>query len=180
MTKILTIPESIDITLKEHAIFLRGNSKQLIMEIPQGISITLTSGRILISIGQGLKGSTKKQLKGLLGTFCSNLKNNIKGIHTGFNKQLNLVGVGYRAEKTKEGHLSLKVGYSHPITIKEEGGVSFEVTKANVIQIKGSHLQSVTQKAADIRKYRPPEPYKGKGILFKKERILRKEGKKVG
>ena len=60
MTKILTIPESIDITLKEHAIFLRGNSKQLIMEIPQGISITLTSGRILISIGPDLKGSTKK------------------------------------------------------------------------------------------------------------------------
>lgn len=180
MTKIFTIPDSINITLEKYAIFLKGDSNQLIMEIPDGISVMCNNGRIIISIEQNLKGSTKKRLKGLLGTFCSNLKNNIKGIHTGFNKQLNLVGVGYRAEKTKEGQLSLKVGYSHPITIKEENGVSFEVTKANVIQINGNNLQNVTQKAADIRKYRPPEPYKGKGILFKKERILRKEGKKVG
>jgi len=180
MTKIVTIPESIRITLEKYALFLKGNSNQLIMEIPKGISVISKNGQIIVSIGQDLEGSTKKRLRGLLGTFCSNLKNNMKGIHTGFNKQLNLVGVGYRAEKTKEGQLSLKVGYSHPITIKEENGVSFEVTKANVIQINGNNLQSVTQKAADIRKYRFPEPYKGKGILFKKERILRKEGKKVG
>jgi len=180
MIKFFTIPESISVSLEKYAVFLKGNSNQLIMEIPEGISVTCDNGRILVSIEQDLKGSTKKRLGGLLGTFCSNLKNNMKGIHTGFNKQLNLVGVGYRAEKTKEGQLSLKVGYSHPITIKEENGVSFEVTKANVIQINGNNLQRVTQKAADIRKFRPPEPYKGKGILFKKERILRKEGKKVG
>jgi large subunit ribosomal protein L6 len=180
MTKIFTIPESISVTLEKYAIFLRGDSNQLIMEIPDGISVASDKGRILVSIEQDLKGSTKKRLKGLLGTFCSNLKNNIKGIHTGFNRQLNLVGVGYRAEKTKEGQLALKVGYSHPIIVEEENGVSFEVTKANVIQVNGSNLQRVTQKAADIRRYRLPEPYKGKGILFKKERILRKEGKKVG
>ena len=180
MTKILTIPESVSITLEKYAIFLRGDSNQLIMEIPEGISVASDEGRILVSIKQGSKTSVKKPLKGLLGTFCSNLRNNIKGIHTGFNRQLNLVGVGYRAEKTKEGQLALKVGYSHPIIVEEENGVSFEVTKANVIQVNGSNLQKVTQKAADIRKYRLPETYKGKGILFKKERILRKEGKKVG
>jgi len=86
---------------------------------------------------------------------------------------------GIEQKKTKEG-ISLKIGYSNPVAIKEEHGVSFEVTKANVIQINGSSLQHVTQKAANIRKLRRPEPYKGKGILFKKERILRKEGKKVG
>ena len=180
MTKILTIPESVSITLEKYALFLRGDSNQLIMEIPEGISVASDEGRILVSIKQGSKSSAKNPLKGLLGTFCSNLRNNIKGIHTGFNRQLNLVGVGYRAEKTKEGQLALKVGYSHPIIVEEEDGVSFEVTKANVIQVNGSNLQRVTQKAADIRKYRLPEPYKGKGILFKKERILRKEGKKVG
>lgn len=180
MTKILTIPESVSITLEKYALFLRGDSNQLIMEIPEGISVASDEGRILVSIKQGSKSSAKSPLKGLLGTFCSNLRNNIKGIHTGFNRQLNLVGVGYRAEKTKEGQLTLKVGHSHPIIVEEENGVSFEVTKANVIQVNGSNLQRVTQKAADIRKYRLPEPYKGKGILFKKERILRKEGKKVG
>jgi large subunit ribosomal protein L6 len=180
MTKFFTIPESINISIKKYAVFLKGDSNQLILEIPEGISVACNNGQVLVSIKQNLKDSTKKRLRGLFGTFCSNLKNNMKGIHTGFNKQLNLVGVGYRAEKIKEGQLSLKVGYSHPIFIKEENGVSFEVTKANVIQINGNNLQHVTQKAADIRKFRPPEPYKGKGILFKKERILRKEGKKVG
>lgn len=180
MKKFFTIPESVNVNLKEYAIFLKGNSNQLILEIPDGVCVVCNDKQILVSIKHDLKGSAKKRSKELFGTFCSNLKNNIKGIHTGFNKQLNLVGVGYRAEKTKEGELSLKVGYSHPVAIKEENGVYFEVTKANVIQINGNNLQRVTQKAADIHKLRPPEPYKGKGILFKKERILRKEGKKVG
>jgi large subunit ribosomal protein L6 len=180
MKKFFTIPESIDVSIEKYAILLKGNSSQLILEIPDTICVAYNNKQILVSTEHNLKGSARKRSGGLFGTFCSNLKNNIKGIHTGFNKQLNLVGVGYRAEKTKEGQLSLKVGYSHPITIKEENGVYFEVTKANVIQVNGNNLQRVTQKAADIRKFRPPEPYKGKGILFKKERILRKEGKKVG
>jgi large subunit ribosomal protein L6 len=180
MKKFFTIPESVNVSLGKYAVFLEGNSNRLILEIPDGISVVYNDRQISVGTEQNFKSSVKKRSKGLFGTFCSNLKNNIKGIHTGFNKQLNLVGVGYRAEKTKEGQLSLKIGYSHPITIEEENGVYFEVTKANVIQINGNNLQRVTQKAADIRKFRRPEPYKGKGILFKKERILRKEGKKVG
>ena len=103
MTKILTIPESVSINFEKYAIFLKGNSTQLVMEIPEGLSISGGNNKVSVGIIQEIDKPVSKYLRGLLGTFSSNLKNNMKGIHTGFNKQLNLVGVGYRAEKNKRG-----------------------------------------------------------------------------
>jgi large subunit ribosomal protein L6 len=174
MIKSIALPRTIKVVFNKYSLTLNGPEDKINIEVPKGIQVKLLENEIRISV------TPKDNSNRLLGTFYSNLRNTIKGLQIGFTQQLNLVGIGYRVEKLIDGSLSLKLGYSNPVLIEKDPRITLEVIRPNVLQIKGLCLQHVTQKAAEIRKLRLPEPYKGKGILFKKERILRKEGKKIG
>jgi len=126
--------------------------------------------------------SDAKQVRALHGTTRALIQNMVTGVHTGFNKVLQIEGVGYRAEKTGN-NVTVHVGFSHPVIVEPPEGISFDVDeKAKTITINGYDKQVVGQIASEIRKLRPPEPYKGKGIRYIDERVRRKPGKsaKVG
>ena len=108
------------------------------------------------------------------------IANMIEGVSSGFQKELNLVGVGYSADASKGNFLILNVGFSHPIYFEKPDGITFETPNANTIIIKGIDKQEVGQVAANIRELRKPEPYKGKGIKYADEYIRRKAGKSIG
>lgn len=114
-----------------------------------------------------------KSLHGLTRTLLSNM---IKGVTEGFTKQLEIVGVGYRAAKSGK-TLTLNLGHSHPVTFEDGNGVTFEVPQPNIILVKGIDNQTVGQVAAQVRSTRPPEPYHGKGVKYADEHIRRKAGK---
>ncbi len=119
-------------------------------------------------------GRMDRSLHGLTRTLISNM---VTGVTAGFSKQLNIVGVGYRVE-LKGKHLTLNLGFSHSIEYKAIDGIEFEVdSKKNTIVVKGINKEQVGQAAAEIRSLRPPEPYKGKGVMYSTERIIRKAGK---
>jgi large subunit ribosomal protein L6 len=116
-----------------------------------------------------------RALHGLTRTLIANM---VEGVTKGFEKRLEIQGVGYRAA-LKGTDLELQVGYSHPVTIKPRTGISFEVPTPTTITVKGTDKQQVGQTAAEIRKVRPPEPYKGKGIRYEGEYVRRKVGKRA-
>jgi large subunit ribosomal protein L6 len=116
-----------------------------------------------------------RALHGLTRTLIANM---VEGVTKGFEKKLEITGVGYRAA-LKGTDLELQVGYSHPVTIKPRTGISFEVPQPTQIVVKGTDKQVVGQTAAEIRKVRPPEPYKGKGIRYEGEYVRRKVGKRA-
>jgi len=125
---------------------------------------------------QFTRNSNNKRDKALHGLYSILLKNMISGVSEGFSKKLELVGIGYRAELKKD-NLFLTIGYSHPIVFSSPEGIKIEVPNDNTIVINGIDKQLVGQVAAKIRSFRPPEPYKGKGIKYENEYIRRKAGK---
>jgi len=174
MKKYLTIPHNIQITIHELFVTCSGPLGTMKLEIPSSLTLSMERNKISIEAQ-----SKTKQVKALLGTFRSLLRNSVKGINTGHFKQLNLVGVGYRIEKLDDDNFNFKLGFSNDIPIKNDGKTSINLLKPTIVQIKGPDKQVTFQQAAKIRGLRPPEPYKGKGILYKNEIILRKEGKKL-
>ena len=118
----------------------------------------------------------EKETRALHGLSRALIANMVQGVTQGFEKALEIVGVGYRAQKSGN-KVVLAIGYSHPVEVLEDGGITFEVPTPNTIIVKGISKQQVGQIAADIRSIRPPEPYKGKGIKYKGEFIQRKVGK---
>ena len=174
MNKYLTIPPTVKVSLKEFYIEFQGPVGDIKLEIPNSILVSKEDGRLRIQTSI-LTSSVKR----IFGTFTSHLNNCLKGVLIGHTKQLNLVGVGYRVEDSSKDSFSFKLGYSHKVLIEKDSKTSIEVLKPTVVQLKGVNKQEVYQKASKIRKLRMPEPYKGKGILYKNETILRKEGKKL-
>ena len=148
------------------------------MEFQSLFHFSLEKGNLVLSQTKSIRLSSKKS-KAIFNTFCSTLNNTFKGICTGHSKQLNLVGVGYRIEDVGQDKFSLKLGYSNPITLENDSDATINVLKPTIIQVKGINKQKVSSKAAEIYNLRPPEPYKGKGVLYKGKSILRKEGKKL-
>ena len=168
------------------------------IELPAGVSAELSAGNVLKVKGskgeltQTFSGdmeikidgnvitvtrpSDKKEHRALHGLTRALIANMVKGVSDGFVKELEIVGVGYRAA-LKGKTLNLGLGYSHPVDVEQPEGITFEVPGPNSIIIRGIDKQKVGQVAANIRKLRPPEPYKGKGIKYKDEYIRRKEGK---
>ncbi|PCJ42726.1 MAG: 50S ribosomal protein L6 [SAR86 cluster bacterium] len=168
------------------------------VELPSGVEANIANGLISIKGSQGalelslhekidivnednqlkLKAkSNEKSAVALAGTFRSLVNNMVIGVSQGFEKKLTLIGVGYRA-KVQGNILNLIVGYSHPIDYSLPDGVTAETPSQTEIIIKGADKQLVGQVAAEIRKFRPPEPYKGKGIRYNDEHVYRKEAKK--
>jgi large subunit ribosomal protein L6 len=172
--KPIAVPAGVTVALDNRVITVKGPKGSLARELHKDMKINVTAGEILVE-----RPSDHKLHRSLHGTTRSVIANMVSGVTTGYTKALDLVGVGYRANKTGE-KLVLNVGYSHPVEIVPENGVEFEVPANNRIIVKGIDKEVVGAFAAKIRAVREPEPYKGKGIKYENERILRKEGKTGG
>lgn len=174
MSKIAKIPviikEGVIVSFEERNIKVSGSKGNLIFKIPEGINVEIAEGKVLVS--QQKKNDI--QTRPLFGLTRSIIANMIKGVSVGFERKLELSGVGYRAAANGS-TLTLFVGFSHPVVIKDEN-VNF-VVEENVITVSGVDKIKVGDIAAKVRNIRPPEPYKGKGIKYQNERIRRKAGK---
>jgi len=170
--KPISIPEGVEIKIeKENKVTVTGPRGQLVKKIPSCLEIKKEDGHLLV-----LRPSDKKEHRSLHGLGRTLLANMVEGVSQGFSKKLELVGVGYRATKQGE-NLVLNVGYSQPVNFVPREGIEIEVPAPTKITISGIDKEIVGDTAAIIRRIRPPEPYKGKGIKYEGEHIRRKVGK---
>lgn len=168
----VAVPEGVKIEIKPGSIVVSGNKGSLIREFPRGVKVNLSGNEITVaSSGEG------KFPQAIKGTIRSHIVNMIKGVSQGWEKNLELVGTGYRAE-VKNGDLYLTVGYSHPVIIKAPEGIKFSVDKLKV-KVEGINKDLVGQVAAQVRASRPPDPYKGKGVRYEGEQLKLKPGKQA-
>lgn len=172
--KIIEIPAGVAVTFSDGKVVAKGKKGQLEFKVPAGIETKIEDQTISFSLGE--KRSRSSQA--LWGTTRARVFNMIKGVSEGFSKELELQGVGYRAQ-LKGKDLEVVVGYSHPVLVKGREGISFTVAD-NIVKVEGFDKVEVGQVAADIRAIRKPEPYKGKGIRYRGEKVRRKVGKVVG
>lgn len=175
--RILTIPANTSITLEANNLLtVTGTKGSLKKLLPNVIKINVDKDKNIIST---IRSDDNKKSKQLHGTTNSLINGMLTGTSTGFMKELEINGVGYRA--TVQGNiLNLALGYSHPIKFEIPQGITIVAPKPTVLQISGIDKQLIGEVAAKIRKFREPEPYKGKGIKYKNEHIRRKEGKAAG
>jgi len=170
--KPILIPKNVEVKIEGQKVTVKGPKGELQEKIHPEIKIEKKDEKILL-----LSQKETKKTKAFWGLSRSLVANMVEGVTEGFKKELEIEGLGYRA--TKEGeNLVLQVGLTHPVTIKAPEGINFSVEKKTII-VSGIDKQKVTQMAAKIRKVKPPEPYKGKGIRYKGETVRRKPGKKV-
>ena len=166
------LPDGVTISVNDdNVVDVKGPKGQLTQQIHKDMRVVVEGNTVLVE-----RPSESKPHKSLHGLSRSLINNMVEGVTKGFEKTLEVNGVGYRAQK-QGNKLVLTVGYSHPVEISEEDGVEFEVPAPNKIIVKGIDKQKVGAMAAKVREVRKPEPYKGKGIKYEDERILRKEGK---
>jgi len=169
--KPITVPEGVEVKLDGQNITVKGPKGTLEREIHKNMKVTLDNNVITIARPDDQKEN--RSLHGLTRTLINNM---IEGTVNGFEKKLEINGVGYRAQKQGK-KLVLTLGYSHPVEMEEPEGITFEVPNPNEIIVKGIDKEKVGQTAAVIRTKRPPEVYRGKGIKYAEEVIRRKEGK---
>jgi len=169
--KPIAVPSGVAVTLDNTLITVNGPKGTLSRELHKDMKVSLEENVITVE-----RPSDNKLHRSLHGTTRSVVANMVSGVTEGFSKSLELVGVGYRANKNGN-KLVLNVGYSHPVEITPEAGIEFEVPAQNKIIVRGIDKELVGATAAKVRSVREPEPYKGKGIKYEGERIIRKEGK---
>ena len=166
------VPSGVDVKINGSHVKIKGPKGEMEFTFSPGIDLSLKDGEIIVT-----RPSDIREMRSLHGTTRALIQNMIIGVTDGYQKELQLVGVGYRAAMQGK-NLVLNVGYSHPVEIEPPQGIDFEVgDRAQQVFIRGIDKQKVGQVAADIRKVRKPEPYKGKGIRYKDERVRRKAGK---
>ena len=167
----INVPENVDINYKNSEMNVKGKFGTLQTKIPDIINITHDNGELRVSLKEN-----KKDIKALHGLYRTLINNMVIGVSKQFDITLILKGVGYRGSvQGKE--LVLSLGYSHPVKIEIPNEISVEVVQNTTINIKSCDKELLGRFAANIRSWRPPEPYKGKGILYKDEKIIRKAGK---
>ena len=170
--KPISIPAGVECKLEGVLLTVKGPKGQLHRDLHPNMQVAIESD--LISVTRPTDGRVDRSLHGLTRTLISNM---VIGVSEGFSKTLNIVGVGYKVD-LKGKALNLNLGYSHSIDYSPPEGIEFEVdNKKNVIVVKGVNKQVVGQVSAEIRMLRPPEPYKGKGVMYAGEKIRRKAGK---
>ena len=172
--KPIPVPDSVTVTIEPEAVHVTGPRGALSERIHRDIGVEQGEDGVL-NVTRPTDRAEHRALHGLTRTLIANM---VEGVTTGFTKTLEIQGVGYRAQ-LKGRDLELALGYSHPVPIKAPEGIEFEVPQPTRIVIKGSSKQQVGQVAAVIRKQRPPEPYKGKGIRYEGEYVARKVGKRA-
>lgn len=171
--KPIALPAGVTVQIKDRTLVVKGPRGELAFNIHPSILVKEGEGELVCEIAR-----VGKQTSALWGTTRARIANMVEGVSTGFKKQLELQGVGYKAQ-LEGNNLQLALGYSHPIVFAAPGGISFVVEK-EIITIEGNDKQQVGQIAAEIRKLRKPEPYKGKGVRYVGENVRRKVGKVVG
>ncbi len=168
----IAIPAGVEVKIEGHTVTVKGPKGTLTQEFLPYVSIAQEGSEIKVTVDNETHGN----LHGLTRTLINNM---VIGVTHGFEKTLEVNGIGYRAQKQGK-KLVLTVGYSHPVEIEEIEGITIDVPNPNTIVVKGIDKQVVGQIAANIREKKQPEPYKGKGIKYAGERIIRKEGKAGG
>jgi large subunit ribosomal protein L6 len=167
----IKLPSGVDLKISGSQLSVKGPKGNLELLLHSAISFDENDGEYMV------KPESQKDLA-MAGTFRALVDNMITGVSTGFQKKLQLVGVGYRAQVQGK-NLNLALGFSHPINFATPEGITIETPSQTEIIVSGCDKQKVGQVAAEIRAYRPPEPYKGKGVRYADERVVRKEAKKA-
>jgi large subunit ribosomal protein L6 len=168
----VAIPSGVDIKLDGNSVTVKGSRGQLSHTFNSVVSVDVSDNVISVKWNKSDKNATAQA-----GTARAIINNMVTGVSIGFERKLTLIGVGYRAQ-AKESTLSLSLGFSHPVDFEVPAGISVETPTQTEIIVRGSDKQKVGQVAAKIRAYRPPEPYKGKGVRYAEEHVARKEAKK--
>ena len=168
----INIPGGVDVTVADRTVTVKGPRGTLARRLPGEIVVRQEDGALLVERPDDER--LNRALHGLTRTLVNNM---VVGVTEGFSKELEIVGVGYRAVARGQNQLELALGFSHPVTFQAPDGVSFEVPAPTRINVRGIDKELVGQTAANIRKIRKPEPYKGKGVRYQGERVLRKAGK---
>ena len=169
--KVVELPEGVEVKRDGNMVTVKGTKGELTREFPEKITMKIDGSTVSFD-----RPSDDNKMKSLHGTTRANFNNMVEGVTNGFKKELELRGVGYRAQM-KGKTLVLNVGYSHPVNFEEEEGIKFECPSQTQITVSGIDKEKVGDCAARIRETRKPEPYKGKGIRYVGEYVRRKEGK---
>jgi large subunit ribosomal protein L6 len=167
----ITVPGGVKVTIAPGHVKVEGPKGQLERTLPAEITVKQADGELVFERPDD--GYRNRALHGLVRSLVANM---VEGVNTGFTKNMELVGVGYRVAKAGD-DITLSLGYSHPIKFKPPKGITIEVQDPTKFSVNGISIEDVGQVAADIRRMRPPEPYKGKGVMYRGEKIRRKAGK---
>ena len=168
----IDIPSGVTVTVEEgNVVRVKSNKGELTETIPSGIEVSIEDNKICVK-----RPTDEKRDRAMHGLSRALIANMVTGLTQGFTKSLEVIGVGYRVQKSGT-KIVLNVGYSHPVEVHEHSNVKLDVEGTNIIKVSGISKQVVGQFAAEIRGIRPPEPYKGKGIRYQGEDVLRKVGK---
>ena len=168
----ITIPDGLSVEISDDMIKVSGKQGELTQQIPEGIDIQVEDSVITVE-----RADDSRQQRSLHGLARALVNNMVEGVSNGFMKELNIVGVGYRAQAKGTNALELALGFSHPVQVDAPEGVTFDVPEPTIIKVSGIDKQLGGQVAADIRALKKPEPYKGKGIRYVDEYVIRKAGK---
>jgi large subunit ribosomal protein L6 len=168
----IPVPSGVDVTIVDHHVTVKGPKGTLEHDVPETITVARDGDDLVVT-----RPDDERENRSLHGLTRSLVSNMVVGVSAGFTRELEIVGVGYRAVAQGPTKLELQLGFSHPVTVDAPEGITFEVPAPTRITVQGADKQLVGQVAADIRKIRKPEPYKGKGIRYSDERVLRKAGK---
>jgi large subunit ribosomal protein L6 len=171
--KPIPVPAGVTVSIEPELVRVHGPRGELSERVPRDITVARQEDEIVVT-----RPTDRGQHRALHGLTRSLVANMVEGVTTGFSKTLEIQGVGYRAH-LKGRDLELALGYSHPVSVKAPEGIEFEVPAPTRIVVKGNSKQQVGELAANIRKQRPPEPYKGKGIRYEGEYVARKVGKRA-
>jgi large subunit ribosomal protein L6 len=170
----IPVPTGVDVTVDGPTVSVKGPKGALSRWVDERIAVSVDDGVVTLS-----RDSDERDIRSLHGLYRALLANMVTGVSDGYRKELQAVGVGYRANLQGR-RLELQVGFSHPVVIEAPDGIDFEVPEPTRIVVSGIDKELVGQTAADIRRVRPPEPYKGKGIRYLDEQVRRKAGKAGG
>ena len=168
----VTVPQGVEVSLADKAISVKGSNGQLEFALTGDVSVLEEDGQLKFE-----PVNDSKQAKAMSGTVRSIVNNMVEGVSKGFEKKLTIIGVGYRAQAQGK-TLNLTLGFSHPVVYEVPEGITVETPSQTEVIVKGADKQLVGQVAAEIRRYRPPEPYKGKGVRYSNEYVIRKQAKK--
>ena len=171
--RILEIPQGVTVTVVDNTVTVKGPKGELNYTFDKNISVIVEE-----NVVKTTRPNDEKQIKSLHGTTNAHIANMMTGVSTGFVKDLEITGVGYRCAVQGK-TIDLSVGYSHPVKMEVPEGLTVTSNSNTELSIAGIDIQKVNEFAANVRKVRPPEPYKGKGIRYKDEHVRRKEGKKA-
>jgi large subunit ribosomal protein L6 len=171
--KPIQIPEGVEIDLQPGAVKVKGPKGELSQDVNRDIKVAIDDGTLTVD-----RPTNRGEHRALHGLTRSLIANMVEGVTEGFERRLEIQGVGYRAQ-LKGKALEMSLGYSHPVTIQAPEGIEFEVPQPTEVVVRGIDKQLVGETAARIRKSRPPEPYKGKGVRYAGEHVARKVGKRA-